>query len=67
VQEETTQELRWVEGHDALFAAVRIIPPAETHLLSVEGQEAMVRNGHAVGVAPEVARTWAGPPKGGLA
>jgi hypothetical protein len=34
-----------------LLAAVGIIPPAETYPLSVEGHQAMVGYGHAVGVA----------------
>jgi len=56
VQEEAAQELDGVEGHDALLAAVSIIPPAKTRTLSVEGQQAMVGDGHAVGIAAEIAQ-----------
>ena len=56
VEEEAAQELHCVEGHDALLAAVSIIPPAEAHPLSVEGHQSMVGYGHAVGVAAEVAQ-----------
>src|ERR1035437_4260110 len=56
MQEEAAQELHCGEGHDALLVSVRIIPPAEAYPLSVEGQQAMVGYGHAVGVAAEVAQ-----------
>jgi nicotinamidase-related amidase len=46
VQEEAGQELLGVEGHDALPAAVGIIPPAEADALSIEGREAMVAKGY---------------------
>ena len=56
VEEEAAQELDCVDGHDALLAAVRIVAPAEADLLAVEGRQAMVADGHAVGIAAEVAQ-----------
>jgi hypothetical protein len=37
VQAEAAQELDCVEGHNALLAAVGIIPPSKGDLLSVKG------------------------------
>ena len=56
VKEEAAQELHGVEGHDTLLAAVCIIPPAEADVLAVEGREAVVGDGHAVGVTAEIAQ-----------
>src|ERR1700751_6091021 len=56
VQKEAAQELHGFESHDALLAAMGIIPPAEADVLSVEGDEAVVADGHAVGVTAEVAQ-----------
>ena len=60
VQEEAAQELYRVEGHDTLLAAVRIVPPAEADVLSVESGEAVIADGHAVGVAAEIAEDMFG-------
>ena len=54
VEEEAVQELHGVEPHRALLA-VRMIPPAKADVFAVEGDEAMVADGHAVGVAAQVA------------
>ena len=54
MQEEAAQEVHCVEGHDALLAAVGIIAPSEADALTVEGGDAVVGDGHAVGVAAEV-------------
>jgi hypothetical protein len=56
VQEEAAQEFYCVESHDALLVAMGIIAPAEADALAVEGSEAMVGDGHAVGVAAEIAQ-----------
>jgi hypothetical protein len=55
MEEEAAQELDCVEGHDALLVVVGIIPPSEGDLVAVEGDESMVGNGDAVGVAAEIA------------
>ena len=54
MQEEATEEVHGVQGHDALLAAVGIIAPSEADALTVEGGDAVVGDGHAVGVAAEV-------------
>ena len=60
VQEEAAQELYRVEGHDTLLASVRIVPPEEADVLSVESGEAVIADGHAVGVAAEIAEDMFG-------
>jgi len=54
MQEEAAEEVHGVESHDALLAAVRIIAPEKADALSVEGGDAVVADGHAMGVAAEV-------------
>lgn len=66
VQEEAAQELGGVERHDARPAAVGIIAPAEADLPAIEGGEAMVADGHAVGVAAEIAQHLLGSAEGRL-
>ena len=56
VQKEAPQELRGEKGHLALFAAVGVILPAESDALLFEGQQAMIGNGHAMGVAAQIAQ-----------
>ena len=45
------QEVPCVQSHDALLAAVGIIAPAEADALPVECGDAVVGDGHAMGVA----------------
>ena len=66
VQEEAAEEVHGVEGHDALLAAVGIIAPAEADALAVEGGDAVVGDGHAVGVAAEIAQHMFGAAEGRL-
>ena len=54
MQEETAQELASPELHLAQLATVGIILPAEGDKLSVECNQAMIGNGHAVGVAAQI-------------
>ena len=54
MEEEAAQELLGIEGHDALLVAVGMIPPKETDALTVEGGEAVVGDGHAMGIAAEM-------------
>ena len=53
VQKETAQELGGAKSHCAGLATVGVILPAESHALLVEGQQAVIGNGHAMGVATE--------------
>src|SRR5215469_11509785 len=51
VQKEAAQELRRCQSHRALLAAAGIILPAESDVFLIEGQQAVIGNGHAMGVA----------------
>jgi hypothetical protein len=55
VEQETAQELLRIERHHSLLIAVGIILPAETNLIVLESYEAVVGDGHAMGVAGEIA------------
>src|SRR4029077_2427085 len=59
-------ELDCVHGHDALLAAVSIILIAEGNALPVEGQQAVIGNGDAMGVAAQVAEHLGGSAEGRL-
>jgi hypothetical protein len=63
---EATQELYRIEGHDTLLAAVRIVPPAEADVLAVESGEAVIADGHAVGITAEIAENMFGTAEGRL-
>jgi hypothetical protein len=60
MEQETAQELVRGEGHHPLLITVRIIFPAEGNLVLVEGHETVVGNGHAMGVAGEIAQHMLG-------
>ena len=55
VEQETAQELLRTEGHDSFLISVGIILPAESNLIMLESNEAVVGDGHAMGVAGEIA------------
>ena len=48
------------ERHHSLLISVGIIFPAETNLVMLEGHEAMVGDGHAMGVAGQIAEHMMG-------
>ncbi len=56
VQKEAPQELASMERHNARLVAVRIVAPTKRDAFSIESQQAMIRDGDAVGVAPEIAQ-----------
>src|ERR1700739_1166724 len=56
MQEEATQELKRLELHLTLLATVGIVLPAESDVLSIECQQSMIGNGHAMGVAAQIAQ-----------
>ena len=66
VQKEAAQELGGGQGHLTLLAAVGVILPAEGDALSFKGQQSMIGNGHAMGVATEIAQHLQGAAEGGL-
>ena len=66
VQKEAAQELGRAQSHHALLVAVGVILPAEGDAFSVEGQQAMIGDGDAMGVAAEIAQHLHGSAEGGL-
>jgi hypothetical protein len=61
VQQEAANELVRRQGHDLLLAFGAIVLPLERDLAVVEGDEAAVRDGDAVGVAGEIGEDRVGP------
>ena len=60
VEQEAAQELLRIERHHSLLITVGIILPAESNLVTVEGHEAMVGDGYAMGIAGEIAEHMMG-------
>src|SRR5207302_8707297 len=65
-QKETPQELCRAKRHLALLATVGVILPVKGDALLVEGQQAMIGDGHAMGVAAKIAQHLHGSTEGGL-
>ncbi len=57
MQKKTSQELFCGERHLPLLVTVRIIPPAERNLVTLEGHKTVVGDGDAMGVA-ELEMKW---------
>jgi hypothetical protein len=53
-------------GHDLLFAAVRIVSPAEGDATVFEGHESMVGDGDAMGITGQVVENVLGAAEGRL-
>jgi hypothetical protein len=66
VEQEAAQELLRTKRHDSLLISMGIIFPAESNLVMVESHEAVVGDGHAMGVAGEIAEHMMGTAEGGL-
>ena len=66
VQQKAAQELIDRKRHEALLVFVRRIAPAESDSASVEGDQAMVGDGHPVRVAAEIVQGMLGTAKGAL-
>jgi hypothetical protein len=66
VEQEAAQELLRTESHHSLLITVGIILAAESNLVMVEGDEAMVGDGYAMGVTGEIAEHMMGTAEGGL-
>ena len=64
VKEEAAQELRSLESHGTLPAAMGIVLPSEGDLLAVESDQAVVGDGDAVGVTAEIAQHLRGSAHG---
>jgi hypothetical protein len=54
VQKETPQELLRGQGHALFLISMRVILPAESDLVVVEGDETVVADGNAMGVGGEI-------------
>src|SRR6266581_6070241 len=55
VEQEAAQELLRIERHHSLLIPVGIILPTESYLVMLESHEAMVGDGHAMGITGEIA------------
>ena len=60
------QELDSGESHDALFIATSIVSPSEAHAVTIEAKQALIADGHTVGIAAEIAQHVARFTKSGL-
>jgi len=67
VEQEAAEKLLHVEGHEPFRVASCAVVPAKGHAIAVEGDESLVGDGHAVGVAAEVAQHLPGSGEGRLA
>lgn len=56
MQAEAAQELVQGQFHDLGFAGIGVVFPSKTHAIVLDGEDAAVGNGGAVGVAGEVAQ-----------
>ena len=63
MKQEATQELLGRQGHHSFLIAMGVVLPAESDLVVLEGDEAMVGDGHAMGVAAEIAEHVVGTAK----
>ena len=66
VEQETAQELLRSERHHSLLITVGIILPAESNPILLESHEAVVGDGHAMGVTGEIAEHMMGTAEGWL-
>ncbi len=55
VQQKSASELFGGNGHLALLIATSVVPPAERDVIVVKGEQSMIGDGDAVGVASEIA------------
>ena len=67
VEQEAAQELLDRQGHQALLVAVRGVSPAEGNLSVFEGDQTVIGDRHAVGVATEITENMFGATEGRLA
>lgn len=67
VQKESTLELNCTQRHYFLLTTVRAIFPSEGDSLSIERNQAMIGDGHTVGISAQVAQDVDGVAKRWLA
>jgi hypothetical protein len=63
VEQKASQELVHGQGHEALLVAVGGVSPAEGDLVTGEGNETMVGDGHTMGVSAQVVEDVLGAPE----
>ena len=67
VEQEAAQEFLDRQSHQALLVTVRGVSPAKGDLAALEGDQAVIGDGHAVGVAAEITENIFGATEGRLA
>jgi hypothetical protein len=67
VEQEAAQELLDGKSHQTLLVAVRGVSPAEGNLVPREGDQAVIGDRHAVGIAAEVTENMIGTTEGRFA
>ena len=66
VLDEAPQKLHRGQRHRAPLVAVRVVLPAEGDALAIEGDQPMIADGDAMGIAAEIAQHRRGPTEGRL-
>jgi hypothetical protein len=61
--QKATQELG---SHDALLIAVSVVSPSEGHAMTIEAKQPLIADGHAMGIAAQIAQHAFGFTKSGL-
>src|SRR5436190_22929441 len=64
MQQEPPDELLGRESHFAFLVAASIVPPAESDLIAVKGNQTMIGNGHTMGITPQVTENLVRATKG---
>src|ERR1039457_1752396 len=67
MEQEAAQELLDRQGHQTLLVAVRGVSPAKGDLVALQGDQAVIGDRHAVGVAAEITENVFGATEGRLA
>ena len=60
------QELGSGESHDALLIAVSIVFPSEGHAVTIEAEQPLIADGHAMSIAAKIAQHVSRFTKSGL-
>ena len=66
MKQKATDELGSVQGHRLALAVVAVVAPVEADLAVVDGQEAVIRDGDAMGVAAQIVEDLGGAGEGRL-
>jgi hypothetical protein len=64
VLRKAAQKLAGRKSHGALLVAVRVVSPEERDLFAIEGQQAMIADGDAMGITAEIAKCLSRPAEG---